>query len=95
LARRRLKVFEETSDGFQIAQADLAIRGPGELLGTRQAGAWEARRLTDLLARPEWIEKARRDAESLLEGEWAEEAAPLVGKIEPLAIERYRLLGGG
>jgi len=38
-ARRRLKVMEETSDGFRIAEADLQFRGPGELLGRQQSGA--------------------------------------------------------
>ena len=37
-AKRRLKIMTETNDGFQIAEEDLAIRGPGEFLGTRQAG---------------------------------------------------------
>jgi ATP-dependent DNA helicase RecG len=37
-ARRRLDVMCETSDGFEIAEADLALRGPGELTGTRQWG---------------------------------------------------------
>jgi ATP-dependent DNA helicase RecG len=38
-ARRRLKIMEETSDGFRIAEADLEFRGPGELLGRQQSGA--------------------------------------------------------
>lgn len=37
-ARRRLKVLEETHDGFRIAEADLRLRGPGELLGREQSG---------------------------------------------------------
>lgn len=37
-ARRRLRVLEETSDGFRIAEADLKLRGPGELLGRQQSG---------------------------------------------------------
>lgn len=37
-ARARLKMMRETDDGFAIAEADLALRGPGELLGTRQSG---------------------------------------------------------
>jgi ATP-dependent DNA helicase RecG len=37
-AQQRLKVMQESNDGFVIAEADLAIRGPGELLGTRQTG---------------------------------------------------------
>jgi ATP-dependent DNA helicase RecG len=37
-ARERLRVMEETSDGFRIAEKDLELRGPGEFLGTRQSG---------------------------------------------------------
>ncbi len=37
-ARERLRVLEETTDGFRIAEADLKLRGPGELLGQRQSG---------------------------------------------------------
>jgi ATP-dependent DNA helicase RecG len=37
-ARHRLKILEETSDGFKIAEADLKLRGPGELLGREQSG---------------------------------------------------------
>ena len=38
-AQRRLRIMRETTDGFRIAEEDLAIRGAGELLGTRQTGA--------------------------------------------------------
>jgi ATP-dependent DNA helicase RecG len=38
-SRRRLRVLEETTDGFKIAEADLKLRGPGELLGQQQSGA--------------------------------------------------------
>jgi len=38
LARQRLDVLRETSDGFRIAEKDLELRGPGEVLGTRQTG---------------------------------------------------------
>ena len=37
-ARARLKILEETNDGFKIAEADLKLRGPGELLGREQSG---------------------------------------------------------
>jgi len=37
-SKRRLRVMEETNDGFKIAEEDLLIRGPGEFLGTRQSG---------------------------------------------------------
>ncbi|MEO9079896.1 MAG: ATP-dependent DNA helicase RecG, partial [Rhodanobacter sp.] len=38
LARERLQVMRETTDGFRIAEKDLELRGPGEVLGTRQTG---------------------------------------------------------
>jgi ATP-dependent DNA helicase RecG len=43
LARARLEAMRETSDGFRIAEKDLELRGPGELLGTRQTGQLEFR----------------------------------------------------
>jgi ATP-dependent DNA helicase RecG len=47
LARQRLQTLRETSDGFLIAERDLALRGPGEMLGTRQTGLAQFR-LADL-----------------------------------------------
>ena len=47
LGRERLAIMRETSDGFVIAEKDLALRGPGELLGTRQTGL-AAFRVADL-----------------------------------------------
>ena len=48
LARERLKVLRETNDGFVVAQKDLELRGPGEVLGTRQTGLMRLR-VADLL----------------------------------------------
>jgi ATP-dependent DNA helicase RecG len=42
-AQARLKILEQTSDGFQIAEADLKLRGPGELLGQQQSGSMKLR----------------------------------------------------
>jgi ATP-dependent DNA helicase RecG len=61
----RLEVLEETNDGFKIAEADLEIRGPGEFLGTRQAGGLPFR-LANLVRDREWLIQARDDASSLL-----------------------------
>lgn len=53
LARSRLAVLRETGDGFVVAQKDLALRGPGELLGTRQTGLPQYR-VADFL-RDSWL----------------------------------------
>jgi ATP-dependent DNA helicase RecG len=66
-ARQRLKVLEETTDGFRIAEADLKLRGPGELLGQQQSGAARFR-FGDLATDGELIEQARRLAAELVEG---------------------------
>ncbi|MFP6623999.1 MAG: hypothetical protein VCC20_11015 [Myxococcota bacterium] len=65
----RLKAMLSTTDGFEIANADLRIRGPGEFLGTRQSGHLPDLRVADLLrdqrllgvARQAAFETARRD----------------------------------
>jgi ATP-dependent DNA helicase RecG len=62
--RKRLDVFVSTRDGFAIAEADLLIRGPGDLLGTRQAGLPRFR-VADLVTHREWLERARQDAREL------------------------------
>ena len=64
--RRRLEVFAACSDGFRIAEEDLRIRGFGELLGTRQAGALGFR-VADPVADAEWLEHARADAAAIVD----------------------------
>ncbi len=58
-SRRRLTVLEETTDGFKIAEADLKLRGPGELLGQQQSGAARFR-FGDLVSDLELIKLARK-----------------------------------
>jgi ATP-dependent DNA helicase RecG len=64
-AQQRLKVLEETADGFRIAEADLQLRGAGELLGQQQSGAPRFR-FGDLKADWELIQQARQVAASLV-----------------------------
>jgi len=64
-ARERLAIMEQTTDGFRIAQADLEIRGPGEFLGTRQAGLPELQ-FADLSRDARLLEEAREDAFELV-----------------------------
>jgi ATP-dependent DNA helicase RecG len=62
----RIDAFAGSSDGFVLAELDLALRGPGELVGTRQSGRCNLY-LADLREHPEFIEEAREDAIALLE----------------------------
>lgn len=66
LARARLAVLRETNDGFEIARRDLEMRGPGELLGTRQAGLPQFR-IADLWRDQRWLPRVQQVTERLLE----------------------------
>jgi ATP-dependent DNA helicase RecG len=64
-ARERLAIMEETSDGFKIAEKDLEIRGPGEVMGTRQAGL-PTFRVGNIVRDYAVLEAAKREADHLL-----------------------------
>jgi ATP-dependent DNA helicase RecG len=65
LARERLKVIRKTNDGFEIARRDLELRGPGELLGTRQTGLAQLR-VADLMRDADLLPHVQETAELLL-----------------------------
>ena len=65
LARARLKIIFESNDGFAIAQHDLQLRGPGELLGARQSGV-AMLRFADISADEDLLDQARLAADELL-----------------------------
>jgi ATP-dependent DNA helicase RecG len=67
-ARERLKIIYESRDGFEIAQRDLALRGPGEYLGERQSGL-PLLRFADLAADEPLARAAREAAEELLDAD--------------------------
>lgn len=67
-AKEKLSVLEKTSDGFEIAEADLQLRGPGDILGTAQTGL-PPLRLGDLLRDGELMTEARRVATVLLDSD--------------------------
>ena len=68
----RLQAMQETTDGFEIAQRDLVLRGIGELLGEtgrealRQHGLRGDLRIADLVRDRDWLERARGDAAAML-----------------------------
>ena len=65
MAKQRLETLRETNDGFRIAEKDLQLRGPGELLGTRQTGL-AAFRVADLARDADLLPQVRAIAERLL-----------------------------
>jgi ATP-dependent DNA helicase RecG len=78
LARERLKVIRESGDGFEIARRDLELRGPGELLGTRQTGLAQLR-VADLLRDADLLPRVQSSAEQLLAG-YPEHVAALAAR---------------
>jgi ATP-dependent DNA helicase RecG len=60
--------MESTTDGFRIAEADLEIRGPGELFGTRQSGMLNLK-VANLMSDGWIVEKARKEAARVVEAD--------------------------
>lgn len=67
-ARARLEAVARTSDGFELAEKDLEIRGPGEFMGARQAG-WSDLRLTNPVRDVEILKAAREEAFGLIDSD--------------------------
>ena len=85
--RRRLEIMTETTDGFQIAEADLQLRGPGDLEGTQQSGIAFNMRIANLATDGQILSLARDYANELLD------ADPDISKPEnAVAAEQLRLL---
>ena len=61
----RLKVIENNSDGFKIAEEDLKIRGEGDLFGSEQSGIVTQKRLADILIHQDILYKAINDFKSI------------------------------
>jgi ATP-dependent DNA helicase RecG len=91
LARARLKVIRESADGFEIARRDLELRGPGELLGTRQTGLAQLR-VADLLRDADLLPRVQQSAERLL-AEFPAHVAALTARWVGPAGERYGRIG--
>ena len=81
VAEERLGVMAKTNDGFVIAEKDLEIRGPGELLGTRQSGLPEFR-IGNLVRDRVLLESAKREAEFYLNKEKSPVTAKLVARVK-------------
>jgi ATP-dependent DNA helicase RecG len=67
LARERLAVLRDTNDGFEVARRDLELRGPGELLGTRQTGLMQLK-VADLVRDSDLLPEVQKAAALMLRG---------------------------
>ena len=76
IGRERLGIMRETSDGFIIAEKDLELRGPGEMLGTRQTGLLQFK-VADLMRDADLLPAVRDAAQALLE-HWPQHVSPLL-----------------
>jgi len=88
-ARERLRAMSDTTDGFEIADRDLQLRGPGDFFGTRQAGM-PTFRLIDLVRDRELLAIAQQEAAT-----WFDTAAPSPTAVEALVKNwesRFRLM---
>ncbi len=76
MGRERLGIMRETCDGFVIAEKDLELRGPGEMLGTRQTGLLQFK-VADLMRDADLLPAVRDAAHALLE-HWPQHVSPLL-----------------
>ena len=81
IAEERLGIMAKTSNGFIIAEKDLELRGPGELLGTRQSGLPEFR-IGNIIRDQELLESAKREAEFYLDKEKSAVTAEMIARIK-------------
>ena len=76
IGKQRLGIMRETNDGFVIAEKDLELRGPGEMLGTRQTGLLQFK-VADLMRDADLLPAVRDAAQALLE-RWPQHVSPLL-----------------
>jgi ATP-dependent DNA helicase RecG len=91
LARQRLDVLVRSNDGFEIAEMDLRLRGPGQVLGTRQSGLPDLA-LASLADDAAVLEDARTAAQDLLRDDPNLERCP---QLRALLDDQQRRLSGG
>jgi ATP-dependent DNA helicase RecG len=93
VARQRLGIMEETNDGFKIAEKDLEIRGPGEVMGTRQAGLPEFR-VANLVRDLDILQNARKEAEFYInQRKTSVEAMKLIKRVQGDARMKLAAVG--
>jgi len=93
VARERLGIMEETNDGFKIAEKDLEIRGPGEVMGTRQAGLPEFR-VANLVRDLAILQVARKEADYYVnKGKTSADAVKMIKRVQGDARMKLAAVG--
>jgi ATP-dependent DNA helicase RecG len=93
IARERLGIMEETNDGFKIAEKDLEIRGPGEIMGTRQAGLPEFL-VANLVRDLDILQAAKEEAEFYFnQAKTSPEAAKMIKRVQSEARMKLAAVG--
>ncbi len=88
-SRKRINIMVESNDGFEIAEADLKLRGPGDLEGTQQSGIAFNLRIADIVKDSQIMQYSREIAQEIIDND------PLLEKPENLILKKQlRKLGG-
>jgi len=88
-SRKRISIMVESNDGFEIAEADLKLRGPGDLEGTQQSGIAFNLRIADIVKDSQIMQYSREIAQEIIDED------PLLEKPENLILKKQlRKLGG-
>ena len=91
VSKQRLAAMKASQDGFFLAEQDLKIRGPGDVLGTRQSGE-ESFRLVDLATHSHLISRAIERCESLLRSETMDAKQEIIGLLSTWNRKQQQLL---
>lgn len=91
VSKQRLAAMNDSQDGFFLAEQDLKIRGPGDVLGTRQSGE-ESFRLVDLATHSHLISRAIERGESLLRSETIDAKQEIIGLLSTWNRKQQQLL---
>jgi len=86
-SQRRLDAFTKSTDGFELAELDFQLRGPGDLFGTRQHGL-PPLRIADLARDATIVEEARSDAQTLIAAD-PDLTNPVYAKLKRMVLVRY------
>ena len=69
ITRKRIDIMCDTNDGFQIAEADLKLRGPGDLEGTQQSGIAFDLKIADIARDGQLVQLAREEAQKIIDAD--------------------------